>query len=247
MHFYTAITHIVDGKEIIRGHELEELIKHASFVEVIGLLFFDRMPTEKETRMLNAIFVSAIDHGPGTASALVARISASAKNPIHASLAAGILGFGERHGMAASTAMIFFQEQIKKKQIELSYSVENEVVILKKQKVHIPGYGHKIFKEQDSRANALFQIAKEMSIFGEHCMLALEVRDILNKLSSKKLPLNIDGAIGAILADMGLNADMANAFFLVARVPGLIGQILEERKNDVGIRRLEEKDIAELE
>ena len=100
MKFQTSITNIKDDQEIIRGHKLEELVQTHSFVEVIYLLFTGKLPTESETKMLNALFVSAIDHGPGTVSGMTARISASAANSTHSALAAGILGFGPRHGIA---------------------------------------------------------------------------------------------------------------------------------------------------
>ncbi|OIO19073.1 MAG: hypothetical protein AUJ37_03865 [Candidatus Magasanikbacteria bacterium CG1_02_41_34] len=237
MKFQTSITNIKDDQEIIRGHKLEELVQKHSFVEVIYLLFTGKPPSESETKMLNALFVSAIDHGPGTVSGMTARISASAANSTHTALAAGILGFGPRHGIAGQGAMEFFYEHADEK------DVSGLVAKLKEQKVRIPGYGHKIFTDIDPRSVTLFGIAKELGIYGKHSEFALKVKDELNKISSKPLPLNIDGTFAAILCDMGFDVRMGQSFFLIARTPGLLAQIHEEQTNDVGSRRLGEDEI----
>ena len=79
MKFKTSITDIKNGEEIIRGQKLEDLVTNHSFVETVFLILIGKLPTEKEKRMLDAILTSVIDHGPGVASAMAARISASKK------------------------------------------------------------------------------------------------------------------------------------------------------------------------
>lgn len=237
MKFKTSITKIENDKEIIRGKTLESLVKKQSFVATIFFLLFGRLPKKTEEIMFNALFVSVIDHGPGTSSALNARVSTSAGNPVHASLAAGILGFGERHGMAVEGAMKFFYENVKNKEIGLT------IKEFKDKKIRIPGFGHKVFTDTDPRAVTLFSVAKKQKIFGEYSKLALTVQKELNKISSKPLPLNVDGALAAILCDLAVDSKMGNTIFLIGRIQGLLAHIYEERTHDVGIRRLEENDI----
>jgi citryl-CoA lyase len=234
--FQTSITDIRDGEEYIRGHKLEDLIKEKSFVETIFLLLKGELPSEQEAKMLGAMFTAAIDHGPGTASGQVARIVASAKNSMHTSLAAGILAMGERHGSAIEGAAKFFQKQ------KTAEDVAGLVKGLKERKIRIPGYGHP-FLEHDSRSETLFALAKELGIYGDHCAFAEEAHKELNAISSKPLALNIDGAMGAILSDMGFDWRLGKGFFIIARVPGLVAHIYEEQTSDVGIRRLSQDDI----
>lgn len=237
MHFKTSITNITsEGKEFVRGFDLEELAKSSNFGEAIFLLLMGKKPNENESKMWNAILVMAIDHGPGTASALTARISASAKNSVHSSLAAGLLGLGERHGLAIDGSMKFFLEH--KNVLDLQALLQT----MKEQKKYVPGYGHKILSV-DSRAKALLEIAKETGFYKEHCIFAQRVEDTLKNTSSKALPLNIDGAMAAVLCDMNIDSTLAKGIFMIARVPGLVAHIVEEIKNDEGIRRLEPEDI----
>lgn len=237
MKIKTSLTRFVNEKEIIRGKTLESLMKKYSFVSTIFLLLFNRLPKKNEEAMFNALFVSAIDHGPGTSSAMNARISASVGNSVHASLAAGILGFGNRHGMAVEDAMNFFSEHID------HADIPTKLRELKAQNIKVPGYGHKVFTHTDPRSTTLFSIAKKQKIFGTYCVFAQSIHKELHTFSSKPLPLNIDGAIAAILLDMNIPSMLGNTIFLIGRIPGLLAHIYEERLNDVGIRRLEDRDI----
>ena len=237
MKFQTKLTKVEKGEETIRGEKLEKLMTENTFAQNIFFLLTGHKPDEKQTKMFEAILSSVIDHGPATASAMNARISASAKNPLHASVAAGLLGLGERHGVVISQTMEFFYNHAEEK------DVLGLLQKMKEEKKYVLGYGHKFFTDADPRAVKLFELAKENDIFGQHCKLALSVEKNLNEISSKKLPLNVDGAIAAILCDMGLKSNIGNGIFIIARVPGLVAQVLEEVENDTGIRRLADDEI----
>lgn len=237
MKFKTSITNITaDGKEYVRGFDLEELAESSNFADTIFLLLLGKKPNENESKMWNALLVMAIDHGPGTASALTARISASAKNSVHTSLAAGLLGLGERHGLAIEGSMKFFLEN--KNEENLQALLQS----MKEQKKYVPGFGHKVLS-LDSRALALLEIAKNTGFYKEHCAFAEVLQEALKNTSSKPLPLNIDGAMAAVLCDMNIDLSLAKGIFMIARVPGLVAHIIEEIRNDEGIRRVDLEDI----
>lgn len=236
MPYTTSITTIKNNKEYIRGYALEDLARKKTFVETIFLLLKGELPTEKEMRMLNAILTSVIDHGPGVASAMNARVSASAKNDLHTAVAAGILGLGGRHGVVIEPAMRFFYDHVEES------DVAGLLKKMKEQKQYVSGYGHKIF-EVDPRTQTLFALAKELDVYGKYARFAEQVEKTLNKASSKKLPLNADGAIAAILCDMGFDARAGNGIFVIARVPGLVAHVVEEMMGDEGIRRIPEEEI----
>ncbi len=222
---------------------MEELIKNKNFVDVVFLVLKGNLPNENESRMLNALFTAAIDHGVGTASAMTSRIVASAGNSLHTALAAGVLAMGKLHGGATEDAAKFFAENIHEK------NIADLVKSLKDKKIRLPGFGHKVLTH-DHRSDALFVVAKETGFYGQHCRFAQEVGAELNKISSKALPLNIDGAMAAILLDMGFPWQMGKGFFIIARVPGLVAHICEEMADNVGLRRLdsdEEEYIGEKE
>ena len=237
MKWETAITNVKNGQETIRGKKLSGLIKNNTFTETIFLIWRGRMPKTNETKMMDAMLTAAIDHGTGTASAMTARIVASAKNSLHTALTAGILAMGERHGSAIENAAKFFIANKNNK------NLVQTVKDLKDKKVRLAGFGHAVL-ERDERAEALLSLAKKFNFFKTVCQVAVTTQKELNKISSKPLPLNIDGAMGAILADMGFDANMMKGIFITARVPGLVAHIYEEMTNDAGLRRLHEDEIT---
>lgn len=237
MKWETKITNINKGQETIRGKKLSGLIQKNTFTETVFLIWRGRMPKPAETKMLDALLTAAIDHGIGTASAMTARIVASAKNSLHTALTAGILAMGERHGSAIENAAKFFI--VNKNNKNLAQTVKD----LKDKKIRLAGFGHAVL-EYDERSENLLKIAKKLGFCKDICKVAINTEKELNKISSKHLPLNIDGAMGAILADMGFDPDMMKGIFITARVPGLVAHIYEEMTNDAGLRRLREDEIS---
>ena len=55
----------------------------------------------------------------------------------------------------------------------------------------------------------------------------------------KPLPINVDGAIGAILADLGLDPRVFNGIFMIARTPGLVAHVTEEQTREKPMRRID--------
>jgi citrate synthase len=55
------------------------------------------------------------------------------------------------------------------------------------------------------------------------------------------LPVNIDGAIAAVCGDIGIPAEIANALFIISRVPGITAQAQEERQREHPMRQIDPK------
>ena len=62
------------------------------------------------------------------------------------------------------------------------------------------------------------------------------------ELFGRALPVNVDGAIAAICADLGFAYELGNAIFLISRLPGLIAHAHEERIRHPPMRQLDPKD-----
>lgn len=84
----------------------------------------------------------------------------------------------------------------------------------KEQNKRILGLGHRIHTS-DPRTKRLFELAKEYKIAAKHVALSKTNESELEIVHKKKLPLNIDGAIVAIIFDMGFNWRLEKAFFIV--------------------------------
>jgi citrate synthase len=57
--------------------------------------------------------------------------------------------------------------------------------------------------------------------------------------AKKALPINVDGAIGAILADLGMNPAAFNGVFMIASTPDLVTHVIEEQSREKPMRRID--------
>ena len=106
----------------------------------------------------------------------------------------------------------------------------------------IPGFGHKVYTE-DPRAKQIFAKAKELGFYGEHCELAVSIEKVLEEKKGKKIPINVDGAIAAVVSDMGFDYRLGKGFFIIGRVVGLVAHIFEEIVREKPFRRISDQEI----
>ena len=113
-----------------------------------------------------------------------------------------------------------------------------------RQKEVPPGFGHR-FHTRDPRASRLFQMALELELEGEHVRLIRAIEHVLDSKAAQfghPLPVNVDGAIAAVTADLGFAYELGNAVFLISRLPGLIAHAHEERTRQTTMRQIDPKD-----
>src|SRR3982750_3849260 len=90
----------------VRGHDVLDLMRGATFTDVIFLLHHDPRPAAGERRLFDAILIGSADHGPGAPSCAAARLAASGnRQSLSAAIAAGVLTIGDEHGGAGSGCM----------------------------------------------------------------------------------------------------------------------------------------------
>jgi len=234
MEWKTSISVNEKGEHFIRGVSLRKLIRDHSFVQAFFLLSHGRFPKKVEERMLNAIFVSAIEHGVEVPSTFVARSVVSTGNSTNTALAAGILAVGDFHGGAIEKAAYIFKEK---------KDVKKVVAMAIKNKDKIPGLGHKIFKRNDPRTEELFKLARKLKLFGKYSRYAVALQKEFKKQSGKQLVLNVDGSIAALMLELGFDPKFGKLLFSFARTPGIITHIIEEISNENPYRRFSEKDV----
>jgi citrate synthase len=104
------------------------------------------------------------------------------------------------------------------------------------------GFGHRIHT-QDPRTEKLFSLAEELGLAGKFVRIARAAEKLLAELIGKRLPINVDGAIAALLCELDIPPDIGNAFFIIARVPGLVAHIHEERTRMRPMRKIDPQDF----
>ena len=211
-----------------------DLIGAMSFTEAAFFVLKGKKPTKEQTAMLDAVLVSAINHGLEAPSAFIPRIVASTGNSVTTALASGVLSIGDHHGGAVEEAMRVFYSNKSAKEIVAEMTVKQ---------ARMPGFGHKIYKDADPRVSAMFKHLESLNIKSKFMDIANDIQAELKKQAGKNLPLNIDGAMAAVLCELRLDPIQGKAFFALARFPSMMANIEEELKNEKPYRRLDESDI----
>jgi citrate synthase len=80
---------------------------------------------------------------------------------------------------------------------------------------------------QDPRTNVLFGIARESKVAGEGIEFVSAIESVARE-KIKPLPINVDGALAAVLHDLGFPPLFGKLVFIIGRVAGLTAQVMEE-------------------
>ena len=224
------ITKIEPNKVAVRGYRIDELMGKVPFSQVVYLVLKGELPTPAQGRVMDAILVSSVDHGGTPPSALAARTVASGGAPLTSGIAAGIMTINRHHGGAIEDSMRMLLGAVarKKEKGQDAISAARELVAeYKEKKKRAPGFGHRIHTD-DPRTRRLFAIAEEEGVAGEYVEMGNAIRQALKESSGKDLPMNVDGAIAAILCELRFPPEMGNGLFAISRVVGLTAHVFDE-------------------
>lgn len=224
------------------GHDLAgELLGKTSFGELAFWLITKRRPTKSEVVMFEAVLTALADHG-FTPTAIAARLTyTSAPDSLQGALAAGLLGGGSRFLGVTEDCANFLASTLKAidevPTTDAAWDVIATSVMTarKAEGKFVPGLGHPVHKVQDPRTPVLFALAREHGTFGPHLALFAALGRVAPTVLGKALPLNGAGVCGAVLADLRLPLGVVRGVALLARCAGLLGHLVEEQNDPIGI------------
>jgi len=210
---------------------LEGLSEKSSFTELIYRAITGNKAFDPEKgHLLEAMIVASVDHGVTPPSAQVTITSASTRADYVVSVASGIGAITDVHGGAGTKAALFFSECVsrsKKKGLDLEEATQMAVTEYIRAGRRIEGLGHRIHTE-DPRRDVLWKLSELAGIAAENVAVSKTVSKVFKQVRGMDIPINVDGVIGAIVADMGLNPIIAKALFIWGRVAGLSAHYFEE-------------------
>ncbi len=233
---YTAISTADAASITVRGRDLcSELIGKIDFTDYFFLLLMGKAPDENQRFFVNALLVAIAEHGL-VPSVQAARMTyAAGPEAIQGAVAAGLLGSGSVVFGSAETAGIFLHELVAaadgKDAAEVAATRIRE---MRKVKAPIPGFGHPQHSGGDPRANVLLALAKERGLNGPYIRMLYTVAEVLPAAMGRTLPININGAIPAILLEIGFPVTAMKSISILARTAGLLAHLQEEATRSIG-------------
>ena len=236
----TAITDVRPNEIRLRGYRIDDLMGRVDFGRALHLLLRGELPDEKVGRLMTAILVSSMDHGPGAHSAHAARSAASTGAPLSACVASGVLSINRCHGGAIEDCAGALAEVValaNEQKCSLDEAADQVLTDYESRKMRVAGLGH-LIHTADPRTARLFDLASEAGVSGRYVEACKALEAAMERRLGRRLPININGAIGAVLLELGFEFEVMNGFFILARVAGLIAQAREEATRERKMRTI---------
>jgi citrate synthase len=234
----TAIANSDETSIWIRGYDITELMKKATFSDLIFVLHQSRMPTPTERGLMDAILIAVADHGAGAPSCATARLVASGnRESLAAAVAAGVLAIGNDHGGAGTACMEMIAagvERARREGLSMEAAAREVVAAAVAGKQKIPGLGHRVHTK-DPRVDVLFAMAREAGLSGEGVAYVRAAEAALRE-RGKSVPINVDGALAAVLFELGFEPPAGKFIFMIGRVAGLTAEVAEEYAREKPMR-----------
>ncbi|HEY7031086.1 MAG TPA: citrate synthase/methylcitrate synthase [Thermomicrobiales bacterium] len=195
---------------------------------------FDKEPEERHWRPLETYLVLLADHGMN-ASTFTARVIASTTSDMCSALVGAIGALkGPLHGGAPSKVLDMLEA------IGSADNVDAWLTAAMDRGDRIMGFGHRVYKAEDPRAEILRGMAEHASdpeFFALSKTTEEKALALLNERKpGRRLYTNVEFYSAAVLAAVGLPGDMFTPTFAVARSVGYSAHVLEQVSNNRLIR-----------
>ncbi len=235
----TGVSYAGDHKILIRGYSLQDLIENVSYTEILYLCLKGELPSKEQRRVFDAVVSGIVDHYFFASTTPAARFVASTGHatPIPA-FAAGILAMGSHTVSPQDTAELIEKaiEKMEKKGLSQEEAAEEIINDYIKARKNIPGIGHPLHPDGDPRAIAIKKVAEANGFFKEKSEMYEAIQKAFEKKTKKKLPINVDGMMACVLADMGFNPIEMAGVAAISFMPGIIAHVTEETLHGMPVR-----------
>ncbi len=231
----SSMAGITADRILVHGHDLTELMGRLDLGQMAFLEMTGRMPGDDESAVFNAMLVSLVEHGL-TPNTLAARLTyLGAPEALQAAVAAGILGLGSVFVGTMEGAARMLQEGLAGADAEAAVEQIAQAIVTDhhERRALIPGIGHPIHRAGDPRASRLLELGERHGLSGRHVQLMLAVEAEAERQYGKRLPLNVTGAIGALVGQMGIRWQICRGLGIMARSVGLVAHLQEEMQHPI--------------
>ncbi|MCC6314267.1 MAG: citrate/2-methylcitrate synthase [Thermomicrobiales bacterium] len=195
---------------------------------------FGVVPEKRHWQPLQVYLVLLADHGMN-ASTFTARVIASTQSDLCSAITGAVGALkGPLHGGAPSKVLDMLSE------IGAAENVDAWLTDALDRGERLMGFGHRVYKAEDPRAEILRGMAEEAS---DPDFFALSKRTedralemLAERKPGRRLYTNVEFYSAAVLAAVGLPGDMFTPTFAVSRTVGWTAHVLEQTANNRLIR-----------
>jgi citrate synthase len=220
---------------VSRGYDTTELMEEG--YGVVDVLFVDyqaRIPLVEEEQMLNYVMILALEDGLSMPAA-ISRLVAGSKTFLTQACGASILAFGHAYG-AYSAFGNRLERYLKKADAEgRSLSEAAERLVAENLSDEALGVSDLMLK--DPAAKRMIARAEKLGVAGRYVDFTKAIATAAQKASPEPVDIDMLGATGAVMMDLGFSPEATWAILAVTRAFAVGAHYIEEVER-VGYTRL---------
>ena len=220
---------------VSRGYDTTELMEEG--YGVVDVLFVDyqaRIPLLEEEQMLNYVMILALEDGLSMPAA-ISRIVAGSKTFLTQACGASILAFGHAYG-AYSAFGNRLERYLKKADAE-GQSLSEAAERLVADNLQDEALGVSDLMLNDPAARRMIARAEKLGVAGRYVAFTKEIVAAAQKASAGPVDIDMLGATGAVMMDLGFSPEATWAILAVTRAFAVGAHYIEEVER-VGYTRL---------
>lgn len=221
----------------VRGYDLcTDIMGQLDFTSYFWLLVCGKKPDANQQYFTNLVLTAIAEHGL-VPSVVAARMTlAAAPEAFQGAVAAGLNGCGSVVLGSAEVTGHFLTRivELSQHRVSLAEAVQEVLLQMKANGQRVPGFGHPLHSAGDPRANLILSKAAEKQAAGDYLAALYEVQRQLPDVFGKALPINVNGAIPAIMLDVGFPLSALKGISLLARTASLVAHLHEESAQPIG-------------
>lgn len=221
----------------VRGYDLcTDIMGQLDFTSYFWLLVCGQKPDANQQYFTNLVLTAIAEHGL-VPSVVAARMTlAAAPEAFQGAVAAGLNGCGSVVLGSAEVTGHFLTRivELSQHRASLAEAVQEVLAQMKANGQRVPGFGHPLHSAGDPRANLILSKAAEKQAAGDYLAALYEVQRQLPDVFGKALPINVNGAIPAIMLDVGFPLSALKGISLLARTASLVAHLHEESEQPIG-------------
>lgn len=216
-----------------KGKDVIPPDKSLSFSENFFKMCFGEVPSPEVVKAFDVSLILYAEHS-FNASTFAARVIASTTSDLYSAVVGGIGALkGPLHGGA--------NEQVMHMMLEVG-EPEKAAEWMKKalaEKRKIMGFGHRVYKNGDSRVPTMKKYAEKMAqITGGQKWMKMYDELAKTMLEAKNIHPNLDFPAGPAYYMMGFDIDFFTPIFVMSRITGWSAHVIEQAKANKLIRPL---------
>jgi hypothetical protein len=220
---------------VTRGYDTTELMEEGyGVIEVLFIDYQARIPTIEEEQMLNYIMILTLEDGL-SAPAAISRIVARSKTFLTQACGASIMAFGHAYG--AFSAFGNRLEKYLTMTTERGLSLQEAAELLVRENLDDEALGVSDLMLKDPAAKRMVARAEKLGIAGKYIAFTKEIVKAARKTFDQPVDLDMLGATGAAMMDLGFTPEATWAILAVTRSFAAGAHYIEEVEKE-GTNRL---------